>query len=116
MKRAVAVFGLIGLLSAGLLFAAEGAPTIEAGEPTAGLCAVSTPTSPGLLGFPAPVLRVTCTAAAYCPDGSQVSCFSGTWDLCETYYGCSFPYPECGVRCLNNFRYCPGFNSSNCSC
>ena len=115
MKRAMAIFGLIGLLSAGLLAAADGAPAVAAGEP-AGLCAATTPTSPDVPGFPPPVHLTTCSAVAYCPDGSQVSCSSGTWDLCETYYGCDYPYPECGVRCLNNFRFCSGFNYNNCHC
>ncbi|HWM92690.1 MAG TPA: hypothetical protein VN493_18135 [Thermoanaerobaculia bacterium] len=116
MKRAIATFGLIGLLTASFLAAEDGAPAAAVGEP-AGLCAASTPTSPELTGFlPRPHQRVTCSAAVTCPNGSQVSCFSGTWDLCETFYDCSFPYAECGVRCLNNFRYCPGYNQSNCSC
>jgi hypothetical protein len=115
MQRAIAIFGLVGLLSAGLLAASDGAPAAAAGEP-AGLCAASTPTIPDLAGFPKPVQRTMCTAVAQCPNGSQVSCFSGTWDLCETFYACSFPYSECGVRCLNNFRFCPGYNTSNCSC
>jgi len=117
MKRAIATFGLVGLLCAGLLAASDGAPVsaAAAGQP-AGLCAASTPASPGLSGVPRPVQRTTCSAAASCPDGSQVSCSSGTWDLCETFYACSFPYSECGVRCLNTFRFCPGYNWSSCSC
>ncbi len=114
MKRAIATFGLIGLLSASLLAAAD-APAVAVGEP-AGLCVASIPTNPGQPGFPTPDQRTTCSAVAYCAGGSQVSCSSGTWDLCETFYACSYPYAECGVRCLNNFRFCPGYNYSTCSC
>jgi hypothetical protein len=115
MKRVIATFGLVGLLSAALLAASDGASVSAAGEP-AGLCAASTPASLGLPGFLRPVQRTTCSATAFCSDGSQVSCSSGTWDLCETFSDCSFPYSECGVRCLNTFRFCPGYNTSNCSC
>ena len=117
MKRAIVLFGLVGLLSAALLAASDGAPASapETGKP-AGLCTASTPASPGLSGTPRPVWRIACSASASCPDGSQVSCSSGTWDLCETFFDCSFPYSECGVRCLNTFRFCPGYNTNNCSC
>lgn len=115
MKRAIVAFGLFGLLSASLLAAADSAPTVST-APSAGLCAAAAPAIPELPGVAPLFMQTACSAVATCPDGSQVSCSSGTWDLCDTFYGCSAPYPECGVRCLNNYRFCPGFNYNNCHC
>lgn len=114
MKRAIAAFGLVGLLSAGLLTASEGVPAVAAEEP-AGLCAASTTASLEHPGFLQPAPRTGCSTVAYCPDGSQVSC-SGPWDVCEVYYSCSPPYVQCAARCVNTISFCAGYNYASCQC